>query len=171
MWSSVIKCNHQGAREEGDASVEGEGEEGRGDGGGCVQQQDHQGEGQVRGGQGQGWSKVGFSSQLSTYYHLSIINSVLRSSCHSPIISKLKKFPFSGKRCLKIESERWRRRKREMKMIWWSSCRSSRSSSRSSRWRSTWSSCWISSSISRSKWSGLPIKISESRNTCDQQCD
>ena len=48
--------NHPGAGEESNAGDEGEVEEGRrGDGGGRVQQQDHhQGEGQVRGGQGEG---------------------------------------------------------------------------------------------------------------------
>ena len=41
---------------------------------------------------------------------------------------------FSGKRCWKTESERWRRRKLGTKMTWWSSC-----SWWGRRWRWKWS--------------------------------
>ena len=187
LVSQFIKCS--GAGEEGDTSVEAKSEEGW-NGGGWVEQQDSQGEGQVRGSQGEGWSEVGFHPEFHHLHHVIVvtlarvcsIKSFIQSyvttftayyHCYmtlsitkSTSFSKLLMFPFSGKRCSKIESGRWRRRRRRTRMIWWSSCRSSRSSWsswRSSRWRSTWSS-----SASRWKWPGLPIKISESENTCDQ---
>ena len=74
-YCHVITCNHPGAWEEVNPSVEAESKEGRDGGGRGGEQQDQQAhQGQVRGGQGQGWSEVGFlssrvSSQLSTYHH------------------------------------------------------------------------------------------------------
>ena len=65
LVSQFIKCS--GAGEEGDTSIEAKSEEGW-HGGGWVEQQDSQGEGQVRGSQGEGWSKVGFSSGVSPCY-------------------------------------------------------------------------------------------------------
>ena len=61
-------------------------------------------------------------------------NIVFNMKTNSIIWSDQWFFLFSGKRCWKTESERWRKRKLGTKMTWWSSCSWSRR-----RWRWKWS--------------------------------
>ena len=130
-YSHNTNYPHPGSWEEDHVNVEAKGEEGD-DGGG--EQQDVHDQGQVRGSQGERWGQVQFQHCLQYEDQL---NHLIRSMILS----------FSGKRCWKTESERWRRRKLATKMTWWSSC--------------SWST-------RRGQDGSDPSDQWESKNTCDR---